>query len=229
VLELNKFVVSKCGQFIGKGYVCGGLFCFSVSDFCNKSVNNICDGINKSDASVWHSCLCHLNFGSISRLSSLNLILNLFIIKGLKCQSCVHSKQPRKPHKVVEERHLAPLELIHSDISEMNDVLTEGGQRYCMTMIDVMSRYCYVYLLKTKDKALNCFKNYKAEVENQLEKNIKCFMFDCGGEYFSNEFDLFCAEHFVRHERTSPYSTQSNRVAERKNRTLTDLVNFMSL
>jgi hypothetical protein len=52
VLELNKFVVPKCGQFIGKGYVCGGLFHFSVSDFCNKSVNNICDGINESDASI---------------------------------------------------------------------------------------------------------------------------------------------------------------------------------
>jgi hypothetical protein len=39
---------------------------FPVSNFCNKSVNNICDGINKSDASIWHSRLCHLNFGSMS-------------------------------------------------------------------------------------------------------------------------------------------------------------------
>jgi hypothetical protein len=52
VLESNKFIVSNCGQFIGKGHVCGGLFRFSVSDFCNKSVNNICDGINESDASI---------------------------------------------------------------------------------------------------------------------------------------------------------------------------------
>jgi hypothetical protein len=52
VLELNNFFVSKCGQFIGKGYVCGGLFCFSIFDFCNKSVNNICDDINESDASI---------------------------------------------------------------------------------------------------------------------------------------------------------------------------------
>jgi hypothetical protein len=48
----------------------------------------------------------------------------------------VQSKQPRKPHKAVEERHLASLELIHSDICEMNGVLIEGGQRYFMTMID---------------------------------------------------------------------------------------------
>jgi hypothetical protein len=52
VLESNKFVLSKFGQFIDKDYVCGGLFHFSVSDFYNKSVKNICDDINKSDAGI---------------------------------------------------------------------------------------------------------------------------------------------------------------------------------
>jgi hypothetical protein len=58
----------------------------------------------------------------------------------------VQSKQPRKPHKAAEERHLAPLELIHSDICEMNGVLTEGGQIYFMTMIDDASNSPYVVL-----------------------------------------------------------------------------------
>jgi transposase InsO family protein len=122
---------------------------------------------------------------------------------------------------------LAPLELIHSDICEMNGVFIEGGQRYFMTMIDDASIYCYVYLLKTKDDVLNCLKTYKTEVENQLEKKIKYFRSDHGGEYFFNEFDLFCAEHGVIHKRTLPYSPQSNGIAEGKNHTLTDLVNFM--
>jgi transposase InsO family protein len=163
----------------------------------------------------------------MSRLSNLNLIPNLSIAKGSKFQSCVQSKQPQKPHRAAEDRHLEPLELIHSDICEMNDVLTEGGQRYFMTMIDDASRYCYVYLLKTKDDALNCSKTYKAEVENQLEKKIKRFRSDRGGEYFFNEFDLFCVKHGIIHERTPPYSPQSNGVAKRKNCTLTDLVNSM--
>jgi transposase InsO family protein len=120
---------------------------------------------------------------------------------------------------------LAPLELIHFDICEMNGVLTKGAQRYFMTMIDDASRYCYVYLLKTKDDALNCFKSYKAKVENQLEKKIKCFRSDCGGEYFSNEFDLFYAEHGIIHDRTPSNSPQSNGIAKKKNHTLTDLVN----
>jgi hypothetical protein len=77
--------------------------------FCNKSVNLISHGINESDASVWYSYLCHLNFGSMFRLSTMSLILNFSIVKGSKCHSCVQSKQPQKPHKVAEERHLAPL------------------------------------------------------------------------------------------------------------------------
>ena len=78
-----------------------------------------------------------------------------------------------------------------------------------------------------KDEALTFFKNYKAEAENQLDRKIKRLRFDRGGEYFSNEFDLFCAEHGIIHERTPPYSPQSNGVAERKNRILTDMVNTM--
>src|SRR5438132_6908191 len=140
---------------------------------------------------------------------------------------CVQSKQTRKPHRAAEERNLALLELIHSDLCEMNGVLTKGGKKYFMTLIDDSSRFCYVYLLKTKDEALDYFKMYKAEVENQLDRKIKRLRSDRGGEYFSNEFNLFCSEHGIIHERMPPYSPQSNGVAERKNRTLTDLVNAM--
>jgi hypothetical protein len=70
----------------------------------------------------------------------------------------------------------------------MNSVLTEGGKRYFMTLIDDATRFCYVYLLKMKDEALNYFKIYKAEVETQLEKKIKRLRSD-RGEYFANKFD----------------------------------------
>jgi hypothetical protein len=74
----------------------------------------------------------------------------IFHSQSSKCYSYVKYKQPRKSHKVIEKRYLAPLELIHSDICELNGVLTEGGKRYFMTLIDDATRFCYVYLLKTK-------------------------------------------------------------------------------
>jgi transposase InsO family protein len=106
----------------------------------------------------------------------------------------------------------------------MNGVLTKGGKKYFMTLIDNATRFCYVYLLQTKDEELDYFKIYKAKFENQLERKIKRLRFDRGGEYFSKIFDEFCEEHGVIHERMPLYSPESNGVAERKNRTLIDLV-----
>jgi hypothetical protein len=102
----------------------------------------------------------------MSRLARLNLIPKFDVVKGSKCHSCVEAKQPRKPHKAVVARELAPLELIHYDICEMNGILTKGGKRYFITFIDYCTRFCYVYLMTTKDEALHYFKIYKAEVEN---------------------------------------------------------------
>jgi hypothetical protein len=57
----------------------------------------------------------------------------------------------------------------------MNGVLTEGEQRYFMTMIDDASRYCYVYLLKMKDEALSCFKIYKADIKKSTREKDQTF------------------------------------------------------
>ena len=85
-----------------------------------------------------------------------------------------------------------------------------------MTLIDGSRRFCYIYLLKSKDEALHYFKIYKAEVENQLERKIKKVRLDRGGEYFSNNFTSFCEEHGIIHERMPPYSPQSNGLPKEK-------------
>jgi transposase InsO family protein len=81
---------------------------------------------------------------------------------------------------------------------------------------DDSTRFCYVYLLKSKDEALHYFKTYKVEAKNQLKRKIKRLRSDRGGKYFLDDFSDFCMEHGIIHERTPPYSPQCNRVAERK-------------
>ena len=56
----------------------------------------------------------------MTRVAKMNLIPSFTLAKGSKYHACVQANQPRKPHKLVKERHLAPLELIHSDLCEMN-------------------------------------------------------------------------------------------------------------
>jgi hypothetical protein len=103
----------------------------SLLDVCNKFVNiaNISD-----ESNLWHSRLCHVNFGYLMRLANLNLISKINVAKSSMCHVCVQSKQPHKPHKAAEARNLAPLELVHSDLCEMNGDLTKGGKRYFMTL-----------------------------------------------------------------------------------------------
>jgi hypothetical protein len=125
VFESNKCGLSKFGTFIGKGYESGGLFRLSLCENNVKYVNHI---NNHDEANVWHSRLCHINFGCMSRLVGLNLIPKFNLVKNFKCHVCVESKQPRKPHKAAVARNLAPLELIHSDLCEMNGELTTGGK-----------------------------------------------------------------------------------------------------
>ena len=84
-----------------------------------------------------------------------------------------------------------------------------------------------LYLLRTKDEALEMFIKYKSEVENQKNKRIKRLRTDRGGEYESNPFKEFCEQNGIIHEVTPPYSLESNGIAEKKNRTLKEMMNAM--
>ena len=140
---------------------------------------------------------------------------------------CIEAKLTKAPFKLVE-RKIEPLDLIHTDVCDLNFVQTRGGKKYFITFIDDCTRYCYVYLLRNKDEALEMFKLYKTEVENQLGKTIKMVRSDRGGEYDA-PLNEFCAQHGIIHQTTAPYSPQQNKIAERKNRSLKEMMNAMLL
>ena len=93
-----------------------------------------------------------------------------------------------------------------------------------MTFIDDFSRYGYVYLMRYKSETFERFKDFKNEVENQLDKRIKAIRSDRGGEYLSQEFDDYLRDCGIVSQLTPPRTPQWNGVAERRNRTLLDMV-----
>jgi hypothetical protein len=104
VFESNKFIVSKFGLFVGKGYDSGGLFRLSVIDECNNVANSISySELNVGEAAVWHSRLCHINFDRIICLSKLNLIPKILLLEDQSAM-LVQAKQPCKPFKSMEEK-----------------------------------------------------------------------------------------------------------------------------
>ena len=112
-----------------------------------------------------------------------------------------------------------------------------NGQRYFITFIDDFTRYMYLYLLNDKSEALDAFKVYKAEVEKQSGLSIKIVRSDRGGEYYGRftdqgqrpgPFAKFLEENGIVAQYTTPGTPQQNGVAERRNRTLMDMVRSMT-
>ena len=231
VFESDKFVITKGGVYVGKGYLDQGLFKLSVVTDDNVINNN---NAGTSTASVymidpsflWHSRLGHVNFRSLQRMINLGMLPKCTMDKITKCEICVESKYTSHSHKSVEKSNEI-LGLIHTDLCDFKATPSRGGKNYYITFIDDCSKFCYVYLINTKDEALNMFKTYKAEVENQLDKKIKILRSDRGGEYESNDFAEFCSTNGIIHQTTAPYTPQQNGVAERKNRTLKNMINSM--
>jgi hypothetical protein len=92
---------------------------------------------------------------------------------------------------------------------------------YFITFTNDYSRYRHIYLIKHKSKTIEKFKEYKLEVEKQLERSIKSLNNDRRGEY--EAMDSFCKENEIRHLYTMPYKFQQNRIAKRMNRSLMDM------
>ena len=175
------------------------------------------------DCNIWHSRLCHVNKRIIQNMSTLDMIPKMTESESDKCEFCTQAKITKKPHKSVD-RESEPLDLIHSDICELDGTLTRHGHRYFITFIDDCSDFTYVYLMKNKSDAFDMFKTFKTEIENQANMKIKRLRSDRGTEYESNSILDFYKQHGIVHERTTPYSPEMNGKAKRKNMTFTELV-----
>lgn len=140
---------------------------------------------------LWHFRYGHLNFHSLKLLTSKELVYGLSKVQEQKdiCEGCAKRKHAReKFSKGNAWRAHYPLQLVHSDICGLMQTKSLGKSSYFITFIDDYSRKCWVYFLKTKDKAFDTFKRFKALVENERGCKIKCLSTDRGGEFCSKAF-----------------------------------------
>ena len=76
------------------------------------------------------------------------------------------------------ERATDLLVLAHTDVCGPFDVQARGNFIYFITFTDDLSRYGYVYLMRHKSEAFEKFKEFRHEVEKQIEKFIKVLRSD---------------------------------------------------
>ncbi|KAK8570584.1 hypothetical protein V6N13_032201 [Hibiscus sabdariffa] len=224
VFEADKLVLSRNNDYIGKGFLNGGLFVIETQLNENKASTSayIFETID-----MWHARLGHVNIHSLKKMMKMNIMPKLDITNFNKCEICVEAKHAKPHFKIVSNRKTELLELIHTNLADFRNTESKGGKHYYITFVDDFSRYTKVYLLRTKYEAENFFLIYKAEVENQLGRRIKWLRSDRGGEYGSNFLKEVCEKNDIIHETSAPYFPQQNGIAERKNRTLKEMMNSL--
>ncbi|GJV49702.1 zinc finger, CCHC-type containing protein [Tanacetum coccineum] len=190
------------------------------NDFACMITSSHSNSLSKSE--LWHTRLGHVHYKRMRDMSKMSLI-PAFDMTHESCKTCMLTKITRQPFKGVN-RESKVLDLIHSDLCDFHANPSLGHNKYVITFIDDASRYCYVYLLHAKHEALDKFKIYKQEVELQRQDLIKVLRTDRGGEYYD---PVYFQSTGIIHQTTAPYTPQQNGVAERKNRTLKEMVNSM--
>ena len=59
-----------------------------------------------------------------------------------------------------------------------------------------------MYLIKKKSDAFLIFKDFKARIELESRKRIKCLRTDSGGEYTDGDFIAFCKQEGIQNQLT---------------------------
>ena len=171
-----------------------------------------------------------MSYKGLRTLSYRNMVRGLppLSTSNAICTDCLKGKQHRDPiPKKSTWRASQKLELIHADICGPITPTSNSNKRYILLFTDDYSRKTWVYFLVEKSEAFSSFKHFKSMAEKQTGLFVKCLHTDRGGEFISNEFNEFCKHNGIKRQMTTAYTPQQNGIAERKNRTVMNMVRSM--
>lgn len=146
-----------------------------------------------NDAWLWHGRLGHVNFQAMKKLVDKEMDGGVPFIQHPDqiCQSCLAAKQTRIPFPhALHWRADEELKIVHIDLCGPISPATVGGNKYFMLVVDDCTRFTYVYMLKSKDQAVDAFVRYKAEAENASGNKLKMLRSDRGENFWQMLFKM---------------------------------------
>ena len=178
-----------------------------------------------------HERLGHRNVESIRSMIKNDLVKGVSISDNKiikKCETCLKGKIHKFPfakNYFIKTKNV--LDLIHSDLCGPMKNTTPNGGRYFLSFIDDYSRFSCVFIIKNKSEVIDKFIEYVNFVENLFNRSVKILRSDNGGEYVNAKLANYLRSKGIKHETTVPHTPEQNGVAERKNRSLSEMANCM--
>jgi transposase InsO family protein len=163
----------------------------------------------------WHERYSHLNFQALRKLEREEMVCGLPSIDRVDqvCEDCILAKQKRAPFpQAAKYRAQEELELVHGDLCGPISPPTPTGNAYFLLLVDDMSRFMWLTLLRSKVDALVAIMSFQARVERECGKKLKVLRTDNGGEFTSVQFGEHCAGEGIQRHFSAPYTPQQNGV-----------------
>jgi transposase InsO family protein len=137
------------------------------------------------------------------------------------------AKMSRKRFKKQHgHRSNTPLYRVHTDIAGPVTPTSHNGDQYALIFVDDATRFVCIYTIKSKDQAINGFKQFVADM-GVTEKQIRILRSDNGKEFCNKEFEKYLLDRGILHETTNTYTPEENGVAERTWRILFNMARAM--
>nr|GEV75393.1 putative ribonuclease H-like domain-containing protein [Tanacetum cinerariifolium] len=119
------------------------------------------------------------------------------------------------------------LQMLHMDLFGPTFVKSLMKKIYCLVVTDDFSRFSWVFFLATKDETSEILKTFITGIENLINLKVKVIRCDNGTEFKNRVMNQFCEMTGIKREFSVARTPQQNGVAERKNRTLIEVVRTM--
>ncbi|KAL3838972.1 hypothetical protein ACJIZ3_023563 [Penstemon smallii] len=132
------------------------------------------------------------------------------------CSACCQAKMHQLPYTPSPHRSSAPLQLLFADVWGPSPVLSRGGYKYYLSIVDDFSRFCWCFPLKCKSDVVDTFLLFKKNIEILLNAKICALQSDWGGEFRSLQKVLKVFG--ITHRISCPYAHSQNGTVERKHR-----------
>ena len=184
-----------------------------------------------SKSYLWHLRLGHIGHSGLDAIVKQKLGVGVDIASGKQVEALqwMRARQANASEILVDgvERAKNVLDVVHSDECGPMQTATVSNKRFFVTFIDDKSRYCAVFLLRSKSALLDKFVQFVKFAETQTGRRIKLIRSDNGGDDVPNKFAAFCQDQGIVQLFRPPYTPQLNEVAERMNRTLVECARCM--
>nr|GEW33865.1 putative ribonuclease H-like domain-containing protein [Tanacetum cinerariifolium] len=205
------------------------------------NLNNLCPRGNLAclvayalvdESMKWHRRMGHVNYKTMNRLVKGNLVRDLppkLFKNDHTCVACCKGKQHKAFYKSINavSSITKPLQLLHMDLFGPTSIRSIDHKYYRLVITDNYSRFCWVFFLEHKDETYSILKNFINLVENQLNKKVKTIRCDNGTDFKNANIIELCGSKRIKREYSNAKTSQQNRVAKRKNKTLIEAARTM--